>query len=112
MTLTSDLADLLDDPLPARVRKVLDVAEAEGWQENPVVSLTVRLAKPDDTPKRPAEPPALPFYATWVLDRKDGKHSWRFQNARAKNGQALNYGDVLIYLQDTSVIYPEEPEGE
>lgn len=88
--------------LPPRVRKVLDAAEENGWMENPFTSLVVRLTRED----------GLPFYATWHWVGVDGKRSWRFQGAYAKNGQALNYNDIFVYLEDPAVIYPEPPEDE
>lgn len=87
---------------PPRVLKVLDAAEENGWTENPYVSLVVRLTRED----------AVPFFARWDLVTNGDKRSWRFHGARAANGQALNYGDIFIYLDDPSVIYPEPPEGE
>lgn len=95
----------LESVLSARVRKVLDTAEEHGWRENPTVSVVIRLAKPGDGL-------AKPFFMSWHLSRKeDGKRSWRFAGARASNGQPLNYGDCLVYLEDPSVIYPEEPDA-
>jgi len=113
MTLDT-FSDILTEPLPARVAKVLNAAAEHGWAENPVVSLTIRLAKPDDIPEPRSGAVALPFFATWHLftDPESGKRSWRFASARAKNGQALNYSDIFIYLEDPDVIYPEPPEGE
>ena len=87
--------------LPPRVRKVLDTAAENGWTEK-TTSLVVRLDHPD----------GLPFYATWHWVEVDDKRSWRFQGARAKNGQALNYNDIFVYLEDPAVIYPEPPDDE
>jgi hypothetical protein len=96
----------LDSVITPRVRKVLEAAEEHGWSENPYVSVVVRLAKPGDDL-------AKPFFMKWVLTRApDGKRSWRFDSARANNGQPLNYRDCLVYLADPSVIYPEPPSGE
>jgi len=107
---TDDVAEILDEPLPVRVRKVLDTAVEYDWCHNPVVSLTIRLTRLGDDVRHPAEMPALPFFATWTLDTRGDKRSWRFAGARAKNGQALSYGDIFTYLEDPSVIYPEPPE--
>ena len=93
----------LQSVLSANVRKVLDAAEEHGWSENPAVSVVIRLAKPEDKLARP-------FFMRWDLTRTpEGKRSWRFQGARANNGQPLNYRDCLVYLADPSVIYPEPP---
>lgn len=98
-----EFSEVLDEELPSRIRKVLDKANDEGWWENPYVSLVLRLTK---------EEPALPFFARWDLHSDpSGKRSWRFHGARASNGQALNYSDIFVYLEDPSVIYPEPPEG-
>lgn len=92
----------LDPQVSPRILKVLDVAEAEGWMLNPFVSLAVRLTRDD----------AEPFYAVWHLVPSDSKagRSWKFAKAYAKNGQPLAYEDILIYLKDPSVIYPEPPD--
>jgi hypothetical protein len=89
------------EPSPARALKILAKAKEEGWTENPHCSLVLRLTRED----------AIPFYARWDLsfDPETGKKSWRFQGARAMNGQALNYNDISVYLEDPSVIYPEPP---
>jgi hypothetical protein len=96
-------ADLVS-ALSPRILKVLAVAEENGWTENDAISLVIRLNKPDDSLARP-------FFMRWDLHRGEGgKRSWRFQGARASNGQALNLGDALVYLEDTSVIHPEPPD--
>lgn len=88
------------EPSAARAMKILDQAAGLGWTENPFVSLVIRLTRED----------AIPFYARWDLTvTGEGKRSWRFQGARAANGQALNYNDIKIYLQDPDVILPEPP---
>ena len=94
----------LDASVSPRILKILNVAEEEGWMLNPFVSLAVRLTRED----------AEPFYATWHLvptDSKSGK-SWRFQKAYARNGQPLSYDDILTYLRDPTVIYPEPPDDD
>lgn len=105
MKVDLDLQGDLDSVINPRVLKVLIAAEENGWTENPYHSFAVRFQKPDD-------PKAKPFFMRWDLfkDPETGKRSWRFAGARAQNGQALNYRDAVIYLQDTSVIYPEPPE--
>lgn len=97
-----ELGAVIDGPPPARVLKVLDAADENGWTENPYISLVVRLTRED----------AIPFFARWDLVGSEDKRSWRFQGARAANGQKLNYNDIFIYLEDPSVIYPEPPEDE
>lgn len=101
-----DISDVLADetsgePSAARALKVLAMAREHGWVDNPHTSLVVRLTKDE----------ALPFFIRWDLsfDPETGKKSWRFQGARAQNGQALNYNDALLYLQDPDVIHPEPP---
>lgn len=93
--------ELEGEPSAARALKVLAKAKEEGWTKNPHCSLVLRLTRED----------ALPFYARWDLtfDKETGKKSWRFQGARAVNGQPLNYNDIGTYLEDPSVIYPEPP---
>lgn len=100
-TIFDHLRDELDgEPSAARAMKILDQAAELGWTENPFVSLVIRLTRED----------ALPFYARWDLSvTSEGKRSWRFQGARAANGQALNYNDIKIYLQDPDVIQPDMP---
>ena len=102
-----DLFDVLageleGEPSPARAIKVLEAAKANGWTENPYSSFVVRLTRED----------AEPFFARWDLsfNPETGKKSWRFAGARARNGQALNYSDIFIYLENPEVIYPEPPE--
>jgi hypothetical protein len=96
----ADIIQELEGPLPPRVLKVLAAAECGGWTENPYVSLAVRYTHPE----------GQPFFARWDLFVSgEGKHSWRFAGARANNGQSLNYNDILTYLGDPSVIYPEPP---
>jgi hypothetical protein len=95
--------ELEGEPSAARALKVLAKAKEEGWTENPHCSLVLRLTRGD----------ALPFFARWDLsfDPETGKKSWRFQGARAQNGQPLNYNDIAIYLEDPDVIYPDPPTG-
>lgn len=103
VTIFDVLADEVEgEPSAARALKVLAKAQEEGWTQNPVCSLVLRLTRED----------ALPFFARWDLtfNPETGKKSWRFQGARAMNGQALNYNDIFIYLEDPDVIEPESPE--
>ena len=105
MSYTDVVSEELDSALTPQVRKILETAEANGWSENGATTLVIRLSKP-------ADPLAKPFFLKWELAgrTKAGKPSWRFQGARANNGQPLNLGDALIYLEDSSVVHPEPPE--
>lgn len=90
----------MGEPTAARAMKILDQAGELGWTENPVVSLVLRLTRDD----------ALPFFARWDLTvTNEGKRSWRFQGARAQNGQPLAFNDIKVYLADPDVIHPEPP---
>lgn len=102
----------LEGPLPANVAKVLDAAAEHGWQENPVVSLTIRLAKPDDKPEPRSGAVAQPFFATWTMhvNPETGKRGWRFHSARCKNGQPLSFGDVFAVLEHPEFAYPDPPD--
>ena len=94
------IKDELENPSASRAFGILDMAKEYGWTENPFTSLVIRLTHPD----------GRPFFARWDLSITEaGKRSWRFQGARAVNGQALNYNDVKLYLQDPTVIEPEPP---
>lgn len=100
--LTEALKDELDgEPSASRALKILDTAEDLGWLVNPVCSFVIRLTRDD----------AVPFFARWDLayDEAKAKRSWRFAGARAANGQALNYNDIKVYLNDPDVIHPEAP---
>ena len=102
--LTEALKDELDgEPTASRALKILDLAEELGWTENPACSFVIRLTRDD----------AVPFFARWDLsyDEVKAKRSWRFAGARAANGQALNFNDIKVYLQDPDVIHPEPPTG-
>jgi hypothetical protein len=104
MSYTDVVSEDIDAAVTPQVRKILDAAEANGWTENGATTLVIRLSKPGD-------PLAKPFFLKWDLTGRTakGKPSWRFAGARARNGQAMNLSDALLYLEDTSVIYPENP---
>lgn len=93
--------ELEGEPSPARALKILDDAAELGWTHNPACSFVIRLTRDD----------ALPFFARWDLsvNPETGKKSWRFQGARAMNGQALAFNDIKTYLNDPDVIHPEPP---
>lgn len=87
--------------IPPNARKLLRIAEEEEWQIGPV-SLVARLHKEG----------AQPFFARW--DLKEGR--WSFAQCRALSpvGEGLvklKISDAFIYLQDPTVIYPEDPEN-
>lgn len=107
MSLTDDMAEVLDLALPPNARKVLEAAEAGGWEPNGKgTSLVIRLDHPTD-------PDAVPFFVSWLLyTSPEGKRSWRFYNAAAANLQSMSFKDVLTYLADPTVIWPEFPEEE
>lgn len=94
--------ELEGEPTPARAIKILDEARQLGWTHNPACSFVIRLTRED----------ALPFFARWDMahNPETGKRSWRFQGARAINGQPLNFNDIKLYLNDPDLIYPEPPD--
>jgi hypothetical protein len=103
MSIHDVLADEVEgEPSAARALKVLAAAKDAGWTENPYTSLVLRLTRED----------ARPFFARWDLsfDPATGRKSWRFQGARAGNGQALSYQDIFLYLDDPSVIEADPPD--
>ena len=97
------------ETVPARLRKVLEAAEDNGWEMSKTgCTAVLRL-------HRPADEVALPFYVRWDLLRigkegKEGKLSWRYHSAMAQNGQKLNYNDVFDYIEHPEYIHPEPPE--
>lgn len=94
------IKDELEDSTAKRAFAILDMAREHGWTDNPFTSLVIRLTHPE----------GRPFFARWDLTVSDeGKRSWRFQGARANNGQPLNFNDVKLYLQDPTVVEPEPP---
>lgn len=101
----SPLAELLEGPIPTRVAKILEVAEANGWVHN-FTSLVTRWY-PNGEDKY-----GLPWYGSWHLNYSPDKSkwSWRWAGGMAKNCQRLNHNDTLIYLQNPEVIYPEPPK--
>ncbi len=120
MSELSDLAVQATEAVPPRVAKVLDLAAGHGWEVNPRTpgaTLVIRLDRPCDRREHEslkdwqARGAALPFYVRWdmVTDKTSGRRSWRFQGARAANGQALAWGDIATYLASPEVIHPEEP---
>lgn len=102
------IANELDEgPTVPKALKVLELAKANGWYENPFHSFVIRLDRDD----------AQPIFARWDVGlTASGKISYRFQGARAFNGQPMNYNDLLIALENPEVLLPEPPadlqEGE
>jgi hypothetical protein len=95
--------EVASDPTNANAMKLMDKARLQGWADNPFTSLVIRLTRED----------AEPFFISWNLGvTAKGKPSWRFAGARVRSGQPLTFNDALLYLEDPSVIYPEDPEGE
>lgn len=91
-----------EQKMPPNAKKLLRIAEEQGWQIG-TVSLVARMTRAD----------AQPFFASWHF--KDGR--WAFDMCRALSpvGQGLvklKISDAFIYLQDPTVIYPEDPEEE
>lgn len=92
---------LNESKMPPNAKKLLRIAEEEGWHIGPI-TLVARLQKEG----------AKPLFARW--DLREGK--WKFEQCRvispAGTGlMPLKISDAFIYLADTSVIYPEDPNG-
>lgn len=108
--ISAQVSEALDNPT-TRALNVIDAAETKGWTVGKV-TIAVRLSKPDDQPDAAGQV-AQPFFAVWELAGRTpkGRPSWRFQGARAANGQALSERDIPAYLEDPSVIWPD-PEAD
>jgi hypothetical protein len=105
MTGPREVVEALDNPTP-RMLKVLVEAEEKGWTKGRV-TVCIRLDKPEDDN-------ACPFYATWEMAgwTPKGRPSWRFVSAASANLQPLSEADILTYLNDPAVIWPEgDPDG-
>lgn len=98
---------VLEGPLPSRVKKVLDIAEQEGWHLNAKgATFCMRFDKDDDEL-------AVPFYVTWQLGRTEkGNLSWRFMSAGTATLQPMSPDDVIEYMKDPTVIYGKVLENE
>lgn len=88
--------------MPPNAKKLLRLAEENGWQLNgPGATLVIRLTRED----------AQPFYAGWQL--KEGR--WTFWNCRYLDPRSglgkLTMSDAFVYLQDPTVIQEEDPNG-
>lgn len=124
MTGLTDLIREAIEALPPRIATLLDRAEQEGWEESayvkPAISLAIRLDRPTDRREHESlkdwkeRGAALPFIVRWGFTAdSQGKRAWRFDGARAANGQPLGWPDIPVYLADPAVIYPEPPtEGQ
>ena len=101
---TDELEALMEGPLPATVRKLLEAAEEHGWEHN-FTSMVTRWY-PNGEAKY-----GLPWFASWHLKWDEEKQKWRwaFAGAMAANGQKLNLQDAMLYLEHPEVIYPEPP---
>lgn len=105
------LLELTEQPiwqhLPANVTKVIQTAISNDWQLNGKgFTVALRLDKPTD-------PLAQPFYIMWdVGSTAKGAISFRFGNAATVGLQPLSAADVLTYLKDPTVIYPEDSSAE
>lgn len=96
-------AEIDSDSLAPKALKVLTLAKENGWYENPYHSFVIRLNRED----------AQPIFARWDVGvTASGKISYRFQGARAANGQPMNYNDLLIALENPDVLLPEPPAEE
>lgn len=100
--ITALAAEIQGDPSCAKALKVLDLALAHGWTENPRASLVLRLDHPDGEP----------MYVAWELfSGSNGKRSWRFLSAAARNGQSMTLNDVMAVIENPVLVYPEPPEN-
>lgn len=101
-----ELAEEVTGVLGANVRKVLAAAADNGWAlHGSGATFCIRLDHPSDDL-------AVPVFVTWQLapSEKTGKLSWRFMSAGTATLHQLNSKDVLTYLADPTVIYPEASE--
>jgi hypothetical protein len=104
----SELADLIADVsnnLSPAIRKILDAAVENGWElAKPGMTLCLRL-------DNPADELALPVYACWVVGRSpSGKMSFRFSSSATSGLNPLSGADLVEYLKDPTVVYPDPPE--
>lgn len=106
-----DWEKLLTEPLPTRLRNILELAEENGWNPNPI-TLVARMS----------QSPFHPFYIRWAYDMASGKYS--FDQAKASkivpatvvNGklkspagyQRLTLKDVGLYIQNPEVLMEEK----
>jgi hypothetical protein len=102
------------DDTSKRILKVLDEAEANGWTVG-LVTVAVRISPPGQMDNRASEwNLARAFYAIWEMAGRtaQGRPSWKFLGARARNGQPLSESDISIYLKDPSAIWTDEQIGQ
>lgn len=87
--------------MPPNAKKLLRIAEENEWQIGPI-TLVARLQRAD----------AQPLFARWDLK----ENRWSFSQCRVispvgQGLQKLTIRDAFVYLQDPSVIYPEDPSN-
>lgn len=99
-----DYERLLSEPLPMRIRTVMDLAHDNGWRHT-FTSLVTRWSP------EMGDQYGVPWYSSWYVVKTEKGWSYRFHNARAANFQKLTFGDLKIYLENPEVIHPEPPEG-
>jgi hypothetical protein len=95
--------ELPGDDIPPRILKLIELGLESGWHD--LTTLVARFQKP-------SEPP---FFASWRMT--DGK--WMFDAARilappdhpAVGLIKLGWPDIKHYFKNTSIIYPEDPDG-
>jgi hypothetical protein len=89
--------------LPPAIQRCLDAAGERGWElTGPGLTFTVQFEKPSD-------PMALPVYGAWTVGRTDsGKLSYRFQSSGTSGLHPLNSKDLIAYLEDPTVVYPDK----
>lgn len=89
--------------LPGAITKVLEAAEAEGWQfHGKGASIAFRLDKEGDEL-------ALPLYLTWQIGKTPGgKVSFRAGNAGTPIMAPMSVADAIEYMADPTLIWPTE----
>lgn len=84
--------------MPRSPASILKAARESEWGFGPI-SLVFRFN----------HPASEPFFVCWMYDLPSGK--WRFDSARARNGQPLNINDVRTVLEYPDALLPEDPHG-
>jgi hypothetical protein len=80
--------EVVAEPLPTRVRKLIAIAMENGWQLNePGGTFVIRLAKEGH----------VPFFVRWDIDA-DCK--WRFRGARTAEGQPVGWRELPGHLSE------------
>lgn len=91
-----------ESEVPPRILKLIHLALDLEWSQR--TTLVARFQKPQ----------AQPFFAGWEYSPKTNR--WAFDIARVmapgKTGLIpLSARDIAVYLEDPSVIYPEDPNA-